>query len=240
MFPYDPVLLAAVRTPPQSIADVLQTMQTIEATCVDVDGLKWFNWLYLEVTQAIETRVAAGGFEDPAWLAELDVQFARLYFGSIEAALSLRGAAGSWQALFDRRNEVAVARIQFALAGMNAHINHDLPLAIVATCQATGTEPQRGGVHYNDYTAVNPTLDSLIESAKKTLHVRLAGDALPDVSHLENTIAAWGVGAARESAWTNAELLWHLRDFPLLERGFLKMLDGFATVAGKALLVPAP
>jgi hypothetical protein len=80
MFPYDPALAAAVQNPPASIADVLQTMHTIDATCMDADGLKWFNWLYLQVTQAVEARVNAGGFADPAWLAELDVQFAQLYF----------------------------------------------------------------------------------------------------------------------------------------------------------------
>jgi hypothetical protein len=240
MFPYDPVLIAAVRTPPQSIADVLQTMQTIQGTCVDGDGLKWFNGLYLDVTQAVKARVAAGGFNDPAWLAELDVQFATLYFGAMAAGLLAGGAAGCWQALFDRRNQTAIARIQFALAGVNAHINHDLPSAIVATCQATGTVPEHGGTHYNDYKAVNPTLDGLIEAAKQTLHVRLLGDALPEVSHLEDTIAAWGVAAAREAAWNNAELLWHLRDFPPLAAGFKDTLDGLTTVAGKALLVPVP
>ena len=35
------------------------------------------------------------------------------------------------------RNQNKIARIQFALAGMDAHINHDLSLAIVATCRAT-------------------------------------------------------------------------------------------------------
>src|SRR5260370_1132985 len=176
MFPYDPVLLAAVQTAPQSIAEVLQTMHTIDGTCVDGDGLKWFNGLYLQVKEAIEKRVASGGFNDPKWLAELDVQFASLYFGAVRAALSAQDAAGCWQALFDVRNNSAIARIQFAMAGMNAHIIQDLaqphvlPLALVATCEVTGTVPQHGGTHYNDYTAVNPTLDSLIESAKKTLH----------------------------------------------------------------------
>lgn len=56
MFLYDAALASAVRTPPNSIADVLQTMQTIDATCVDGDGLKWFNWLYLTVTQAVEPK----------------------------------------------------------------------------------------------------------------------------------------------------------------------------------------
>jgi hypothetical protein len=238
MCPYDPVLLAAVRTPPQSIADVLQTMQTIGATCIDGDGLKWFNWLYLQVTQAVETRVASGGFTDPAWLAELDVQFARLYFGALESALRDQPSPRCWQALFQRRNQAAIARIQFALAGINAHINHDLPQAIVATFQVTATTPEHGGEHYQDYTALNTNLDNLIESAKHTLHVRLLGDPLPPVSHLEDTIAAWSVSAAREAAWQNAELLWHLRAVPPLSSTFMNTLDGLTTVASKALLVP--
>jgi hypothetical protein len=157
MFPYDPTLLAAVQTTPQSIEDVLQILQTIDSTCVDADGLKWFNWLYLQVTQAVQTRVAAAGFADPAWLAQLDVQFAPLYF-----------------------------------------------------------------------------------SAKRTLNVRLPGDALPPISHLEDTIVAWNVSAARESAWQSAEHLWQLRALSLLAASFMDTLDGFTTVIGKALLVPVP
>jgi hypothetical protein len=215
-------------------------MQVIEATCIDGDGLKWFNWLYLEVTRAVEARVASGGFGDPAWLAQLDVQFARLYFGALESALSGQPSPGCWQALFACRNRAAVARIQFALAGINAHINHDLPQAIVATCQATVTVPQHAAAQYNDYTALNVTLDTLIESAKQTLRVRLLGDPLPPVSQLEDTIAAWSVSAAREAAWQNAELLWHLRDLPPLSSNFMNTLDGLTTVASKALLVPVP
>src|SRR5882757_2966096 len=167
MFPYDPALLAAVRTPPQSVADVLRIMQVIEATCADGDGLKWFNWLYLQVTGAVEARIDSGGFSDAAWLAELDVQFARLYF-----------------------------------------------------------------------TALNSTLDSLVELAKKTLNVRLLGDPLPPVSRLEDTIAAWSVLSAREAAWQNSELLWHLQSVPPLASNFMNGLDGLTTVAGKTLLVP--
>jgi hypothetical protein len=222
MFPYDPELLAAVRTTPQSISDVLQTMRTIGTTCINGDGLKWFNWLYCEVTDAVEKRITSGGFVDGPWLAELDVQFARLYFGALEAELSGKFVPECWKALFDRGQQAATARIQFALAGINAHINHDLPQAIVATCQTTGIIPQHGSVQYDDYTALNTTLDSLIESAKQTLFVRLLGDPLPAVSHLEDTIAAWSIGAAREAAWQNTEVLWHLRATPPLFSKFCR------------------
>jgi hypothetical protein len=240
MFPYDAVLLAAVQAAPQSIPDVVQILQTIGDTCVDGDGLKWFNWLYLQVTQAVEAQVAAGGFTDSEWLAQLDIQFARLYFSALNSSLSGQPTPACWRVLFNGRNQASVARIQFAMAGINAHINHDLPEAIVATCQVTGTTPDHGGALYNDYTAVNSTLDGLVESAKSTLHLRLPGTALPPVSRLEDTIAAWNVSAARESAWQNAEHLWTLRMFSELQSSFMDMLDGMTTVIGKVLLVPVP
>jgi hypothetical protein len=240
MFPYDATLLAATESAPQSIGEVIRTLQTIDTTCADTDGLKWFNRLYLQVTEAVEARVAAGGFTDGAWMAQLDVQFAFLYFSALQSWLSDADTPGCWRIVFESRNRGAIARIQFALAGVNAHINHDLAEAIVATYQAMGTAPQSSGTNYTDYTALNSTLDSLIESAKSTLNVRLPGDALPPVSHLEDIIAAWNVSAARESAWQNAERLWAIRAVPALTEGFLHMLDGLTTVIGKALLAPAP
>jgi hypothetical protein len=239
-FPYDPTLIAAVEDQPQSVADVLKTMQTIDATCVNGDGLKWFNWLYLQVTQAVETRIAAGGFNDPAWLAKLDIEFASLYFIAVSAYLRGATCPGCWRGMFDVRGNTRLARIQFALAGINAHINHDLPEAIVGTCQATGTVPTRGSPQYDDYTALNATLDPLVERAKQTLHVRLLGDPLPLVSRLEDTIAAWGVSTARDKSWTSSEVLWHLQSAPALQEGFLDSLDGLTTVVSKALLVPVP
>jgi len=83
MFAYDPTIVAALQTKPQNISDVFKLMQTIADTCVDEDGLKWFNWLYMTVTEAIENQVAAGSFNDPGWLSELDVLFARLYFDAV-------------------------------------------------------------------------------------------------------------------------------------------------------------
>jgi len=243
MFPYDPTLLAAVQVTPQSISDVIQIMETIESTCADGDGLKWFNWLYLQVTQAVETRGSAsvsGSFTDSAWIAALDVAFARYYLGAIRSSLSGAPTPGCWQALFDLRNQTSLARIQFALAGINAHINHDLPQAVLATCRATSIAPQHGTTQYNDYTALNTTLDSLINAAKVTLRVRLLGDSIPPVSGLDNTLAAWSVAAAREAAWNNAELLFHLVDAPLLASAFLGTLDGLTALASKTLLVPVP
>jgi hypothetical protein len=248
MFPYDPSLLAAVKTTPQSVPDVIEILEAIESICADGDGLKWFNWLYLQVTQAVETKVNSSGtgsfsdpaFSDPTWMAALDVAFASHYFAAIQSSLSGAPTPGCWQALFNLRNQAGLARIQFALAGMNAHINHDLPQAVLSTCQATSIAPQHGTIQYNDYTALDATLDSLIDAAKITLRVRLLGDAIPPVSALDNTLAAWSVAAAREAAWNNAELLFHLADAPPLASAFLGTLDGLTALASKTLLVAVP
>jgi hypothetical protein len=238
MFPYDSVIATAVQTAPQTIPDVLRAMRTIDTTCVNEDGLKWFNWLYFAVTQAVEARVNAGGFSGPAWLAQLDVQFAGLYFSAVQSALVGTPYPGCWRAMLSVRGDGKIARIQFALAGMNAHINHDLCEAIVATCKVTNTVPQHGTAQYNDFTALNSTLDSLIDQAKQTLNVRLPGDPLPALSHLEDLIAAWDVSAAREKAWQNAESLWN-SPAPVAT-GLLDTIDAFTTDIGKALLVPVP
>src|SRR5580693_3018862 len=96
MFPYDNALVAAVSSSPQTVADVVQILENIQAICVDGDGLKWFNGLYLQVTQAVQARcqlagTAEGGFSDPAWIAALDVRFASFYLNAVKSSLS--GAA---------------------------------------------------------------------------------------------------------------------------------------------------
>jgi hypothetical protein len=238
MFPYDPTILAAVQVKPQNIADVFKIMQTIDATCADEDGLKWFNWLYMTVTEAIENKVAGGGFNDPAWLSELDVLFAGLYFDALAGELSGGSCPESWKGMFSVRDQVKIARIQFALAGMNAHINHDLPMAIVSTCQATNTIPQHGTAQYNDYTSVNPTLDGLIDQAKQKLNVRLPGDPLPPVSHLEDLIATWDLATFREKAWDTAQSLWGESDAEINLR--IGLRDAIVATLSAALLVPVP
>ena len=239
MFSYDVQLLTLLtQTKPQSIADAIQVLESIDALCEDRDGLKWFNWLYLRVTQAVASR--APELADPAWLAALDVHFAGFYFDALQAWLSNEPTSGCWRVLFERRGQTRIARIQFALAGINAHINHDLCAAIVATCQATHSLPDHGGAHYLDYTNLNSTLDAQVDAAKQSLMIRLLGEILPPFSHVEDTLAAWSVTAAREKAWLNAEHLWRLRTLPSISGTFLDTIDGFTAVIGKALLVPVP
>jgi hypothetical protein len=50
----------------------------------------------------------------------------------------------------------------------------------------------------------------------------------------------WKVRQARDTAWTNGEVVWHLRAAPQLRSDYLSRLDGMVGFAGRGLLVPLP
>ena len=141
---------------PAAIADVIDVMQKIDANLESGDGLKWFNFLYLAVTKEIDGHTPAGGWADKNWLTQLDVNFAGFYFSAIAAFLQADGRlASSWEALFEARHQPGIDRIQFALAGMNAHINHDLSLALIQTNQDLGIHPALTSPEHGDFERVN-------------------------------------------------------------------------------------
>ena len=90
------------------------------------------------MTREVAAQAVAGAFADEASLITLDVGFAGLYFVAVD--LDARGAAvpHAWASLFGARGRKGVAPIQFALAGLNAHINHDLALALNTACDQRG------------------------------------------------------------------------------------------------------
>lgn len=222
-----------------SLPDVIALMRAIDGILPDVDGLKSFNKLYLMVTEALRDDLATPRWAAPVWLERLDVLFARLFFHAIAA--SLRGAKAAplaWRPLLEMRYRPGIARIQFAIAGMNAHINRDLAVAVVETCTAIGNEPRRGTPWYEDYLRVNEILERVeIEAAKvlATGLLRLADEAL---GRLDDVLAIWSVKRAREAAWNHAEILWTLRGNAHLFASYVDTIDGVTGFAGRGLLLP--
>jgi hypothetical protein len=232
-------ILQIVSEPVNTIPDVVAAFTAIDAALPPSDGLKYFNALYLSVTQSVDQSVNTVRWNNPVWLSRLDVLFARLYLGALKSSLTQgQSAPGCWQVLFNARHNARLARIQFALAGMNAHIDHDLSIAVVDTCREFQFEPAHLSPIYQDFTRVNGLLNMLIDQTKHALMVGLLGDAIPDLGKLEDMVGAFGIEASREVAWTNAELLWHTWLIPTLSQRFLAGLDRAATVAGTVLLTP--
>jgi hypothetical protein len=236
--PIDTQLLQVVSVAsPASIADVVAVMQKIDGLLPSNDGLKWFNRLYFMVTQEIDLQPPPNGWEDAMWLTRLDVVFAGFYFAAIAGALQrAAGTASSWDALFEARNRVGVDRIQFALAGMNAHINHDLALALLQTDDELHLTPPLQSPEHDDYEQVNGLLEQLLPSALNVLATGIVGELAQDTGKIGRLLAIWNVRAARDLAW---DFCGHLRDLAGASRALaLEVQDQLTGVIGRGLLLP--
>ena len=217
-----------------SIDDVIARMRALDAALPDTDGVKWFNLLYLRVTEAVKNHPPNPGWQDPEWLERLDVVFAGFYFDAIRDVERAR----AWRPLFRSRFRGDVARIQFALAGMNAHINHDLALAVVRTCEERGVTPRRGSPQHLDYERVNALLERVEAEVKAFLLTGVLRHVDGSLGRLDDVLAMWKVQKARETAWGNAEILWQLRGIPFAGDNFTLGVRRLVELSSKGLLVP--
>jgi hypothetical protein len=234
-----PILAA---TPVDRIEDVVARMSAIDVALPPADGIASFNKLYLEVTKNVLAAMAATGsatFADPAFLGALDVGFANLYFAALRAFdAGSPDTPHAWRPLCDARANRCIAPIQFALAGMNAHINRDLPVALVDAFVAAGIAPSGDGPQHADYQRVNDLLattekqvkDLYLDGLLRTLDAKFDG--------VDDVVATWSVSAARDAAWTNGEVMWHLRGIAPVSRAYLDTLDRSVGFASRGLLVP--
>jgi hypothetical protein len=235
--PLDQQLLPIVHgATPSTISDVIAIMQKIDSLLPSGDGLKWFNKLYLMVTDEVDTHPPAGGWHDATWLTHLDVVFANFYFTAI--ANFLNGTPDlprSWAALFEARFRPGIDRIQFALAGMNAHINHDLALALLRTDDDLGLTPSLNSPEHADFESVNSLLETVLPSALQTLATGILGELAQDTGKIGRLLAIWNVRAARDLAWGFAD---HLRSLNGLSRTLsLAAQDQMTGVIGRSLLL---
>jgi hypothetical protein len=216
-----------------SVAEVIARMAAIDKQLPDADGVACFNELYLAVTRAVDKEVATATFEDPEFLAALDCDFAQLYFDAVDAP----GRSRAWAPLFDARKKRGIAPIQFALAGMNAHINHDLALALGITAKRRKVKLDRDSPQHRDFVRVNALLERVEKRIKKKYATGLIGVADEALGRLDDVVAMWNVARARDAAWTHAEILSSMR-VSFLREGYLLTLSRTVGLAGRGLLIP--
>ncbi|MGW7192367.1 DUF5995 family protein, partial [Streptomyces sp. NPDC054838] len=116
---------------------VLARMRALDERLPAQDGVAVFNRVYLTVTETLQRRVRDGDFPAPRRAQALTVRFAERYLAAVEADR----APACWRPLLQYRRHPGVRPLQHALAGINAHIGHDLALAVVASCRHLGCEP---------------------------------------------------------------------------------------------------
>jgi hypothetical protein len=218
------------RGPVISIAEAIARMAAIDKALPASDGLACFNRMYLAVTQTVDQQVTQGFFADAAFMTMLDVVFANRYFAAADAASAPATVPQAWRPLVEQRANQEIEPIQFALAGMNAHINHDLPLAVVATCADLGTAPDTGS-HLADFQKVDQLLDAAEQSVRQSFESAIEQEIDAHLKAVDNLVACWSLNSARDLAWQNSLVLWALRSEQAASALFT---DGLATATAMA------
>ncbi len=225
--------------PVSSIEEAITLMTSISQALPLTDGLACFNRMYLIVTEKVLSDVSTGTFfGDPVFMSHLDVVFVNLYLEAIDGFRAEPPTAPRcWSELLASRSDPHIAPLQFALAGMSAHINHDLPVAVVRTCADLDTAPEQG-THAADFDKVNAVLGGLDQQIRESFETGVILDLDRKAAGLENLAGNLAIDSAREAAWVNAVALWRLRHDSWLSREYVDGLDIAAAVAGRSLLVP--
>jgi hypothetical protein len=167
---------------------------------------------YRRTTVAVAAAVAAGSFEDPAWVEEWDVAFADLYLRALDADLTgTGGVPRPWRLAFDA--PAALPPLRHVLLGINAHINYDLPQALLAVISdADFADPLVLARRRRDHERIDAVLSSRVaaeddELAKRSSRTLLDRALMP----LNRWSSARFLREARQKVWHNATELQHAR-----------------------------
>jgi hypothetical protein len=231
----DPLDVPGVVARLTDLQAVLEAMPPLYASNPVAD----FNRLYRTITFNILQRLKASAFADSAFLALLDVEFAKRYF----QALRLWGARSPvtpsvWRVLFERMDGPDARPLPSAAAGVNAHINYDLPFALVSTFDQLGLSPVDHTSQHRDYLQVNDVFADEIPGLRRGFleDWQICLDAIN--GRLDDWYQNLLVEITRDFAWRASQRLWAVRHDITEVQAERAGLDRNATLLGRALLSP--
>jgi hypothetical protein len=175
----------------------------------DADPRRYFHATYLRTTRAVRHALRAGRFGDPDWVERWDVAFAELYLDALRADSEGAGAAvpGPWAVAFrTAREQPAAPALRHVLLGMNAHINYDLPQALLAVISgAEFADPVLLSRRRADHQRIDEVLSQRVGAEDAELAgaaPRSATDAL--LAPLNQAASRRFLHEARAKVWDNA------------------------------------
>lgn len=228
-----------------AVVDQLTTMQDVLDRVPPLlrdNPIAEVNRLLITVTDGVLERLYAGKFNDPAFISRLDVEFANRYFDALRA---WAGAGRSphcplaWAGLFRHLCEPGSTPLPAACAGVNAHLNFDLPFALVTTFDHLGTDPIDDSEQHHDYLQINEIFADAVPGLRpgRMDKWQLLIDTMTGCLDDE-----WWQGEDADYtanvAWRNAQRLWGVRhDLAATERQRAH-LDRITADLGRLLLSP--
>jgi hypothetical protein len=177
----------------------------LEPLQADGDRRRYFHATYQRTTIAIAEELDRGGFADPEWVERWDIAFADLYLDALEASLAGQLPARPWEIAFNAPADLPPLR--HVLLGMNAHINYDLPQALIAVItEEQFDDPALLARREADHRAIDNVLASRVAAEDDEL-TRLSGPA-PLLDLLLRPFNRRGtqrfLREARDKVWANA------------------------------------
>jgi uncharacterized protein DUF5995 len=187
------------------IARMAALLEPLEAAG---DKRRYFHATYQRTTIAVAGELGRGAFADAEWVERWDVAFAGLYLDALEADMAGRTPAGPWAIAFGAPD--GLPPLRHVLLGMNAHINYDLPQALVAVI----SDEQFGDAallarREADHRAIDDVLAARVAAEDEEL-ARLSGPP-PLLDRVLRPLNRLGsqrfLREAREKVWANATAL---------------------------------
>jgi len=194
-----------------TIEALLDRMRSdVEGLTAQGDARRFFHGTYLRTTEAVVAEIDAGGFLDAAWLRAWDLVFADLYVAALDADLHGQPVPQPWRIAFDAaRDQPGLAPLRHVLFGINAHINYDLPQALVAVMTpADFDNPEVVRRRAADHRHLDDVLSSRVAAEDAELTAMSRVTLLDRILRPFNRLGTKRfLAEAREKVWRNAVVL---------------------------------
>jgi Family of unknown function (DUF5995) len=165
---------------------------------------------YRRTTLAVGKAVADAQFEDPDWVSAWDVAFAQLFLRAHDADLDGAAVPRPWRLAFDA--SPALPPLRHVLLGINAHVNYDLPQALLAVIDdADFTDPVLLNRRRRDHERIDTILAGRVAAEDDELSA--AGKSWLDrvLTPLNRLGSKRFLREARQKVWHNTEELQRAR-----------------------------
>ena len=178
------------------------------------DARRYFHGTYLRTTEAVAAEIGRGGFADGAWVEHWDVVFAQLYLDALDAARDGQAVSDPWRVAFGAAaDQPGLPALRHVLFGLNAHINYDLPQALLgAISPADFADPAVLTRRQADHLHLDSVLQARVGAEDAEL------DAVSHVTLLDRLLRPANQAAsrrflaeARSKVWRNAVVLDRVR-----------------------------
>lgn len=198
---------------PATIGDLLDAMQhRLASLPLGQAAARDFLSTYLRTTAAVAAAIEARTFEDPAWVERWDLAFANLYLDALDAHLSKVGRPPRpWRLAFDAAQDLPP--LLNVLLGVNAHINYDLPQALLAVItDAEFSDPLLLARRHRDHERIDAILSGRVAAEDVEISARSMRTTLDRALRPINRWAARRLlKEAREKVWSNTVQLWRAK-----------------------------